>query len=344
MKKALFLALMASVAFAACTSDESLVPPQEIDFQVAKYLSTSRATGSEFTGSFGTYSFGLGTGKEMDNTEISEVGDVWKAATAYYWPATGTVNFISYAPHIADCPFDIDAETGEFTATDYVVDGSKDLMLADYATDLNGNVDKITTTPADGGYTGVPTLFRHMLSNISFTIALTEAAANYGYTVEITGMRLTGIHNTGSISLSVTGNAENNMKVWNWPTEQPYWTDTSGSAEITITPPTSTTIGKDLTGATLTNCYLLPQAFVDNAQKITITYKLTYNSVEGNELSVTKDLIDLQANHKGWGINKKIVYNIRIGVASNEIYFDPAIAEWSSEDVNVGDITLVGNN
>ena len=74
---------------------------------------------------------------------------------------------------------------------------------------------------------------------------------------------------------------------------------------------------------------------------ITITYKLTYNSVEGNELSVTKDLIDLQANHKGWGINKKIVYNIRIGVASNEIYFDPAIAEWSSEEVNVGDITII---
>ena len=100
MKKVLFSAIVASVAFAGCTNDESLVPPQEIDFQVAKYLSSSRATGSEFTGTFGTYSFGLGDTKDMDNTEIALISGVWKATSGtYHWPATGTVDFISYAPY-----------------------------------------------------------------------------------------------------------------------------------------------------------------------------------------------------------------------------------------------------
>ena len=87
MKKVLFSAIVASVAFAGCTNDESLVPPQEIDFQVAKYLSSSRAvSGSVFdeTLSFGTFSSGLGTDKEMNNTQISLTGGEWKASRAYY--------------------------------------------------------------------------------------------------------------------------------------------------------------------------------------------------------------------------------------------------------------------
>lgn len=335
MKKVLFSAIVASLAFAGCTNDESLVPPQEIDFQVAKYLSSSRATGSEFTGTFGTYSSGLGNGKEMANTEIALNDGVWKATSGtYHWPATGTVSFISYAPYATTCPFTIDAAAGSVSVTSYVNDGSKDLMLADYATELNGNVDYVTTTPSDGGYEGVPTLFRHMLSNISFKIGLTEAAQTAGYSVQITDMELTGIHNTGSISLSTTtGDATYNMKEWEWP-DNGYWTSTSGDETIPITAPSG--FITDLTEATLTNCYLLPQEFTTDGQQISFSYQLKYNGVEGDVIPVTRDLEGITTGHAGWGINKKILYKISIGVATNEITFDPAVVEWSSEpDVNV---------
>ena len=333
MKKVLFSAIVASVAFAGCTNDESLVPPQEIDFQVAKYLSSSRATGSAFdeSSSFGTYSSGLGDTKDMANTEIALISGVWKATSGtYHWPATGTVSFISYAPYATSCPFSINAATGSVSATNYVNVGDKDLMLADYATGLNGNVNNITT---DGtNYTGVPTLFRHMLSKISFKIGLTEAAVNAGYSVKITDMKLTGIHNTGSISLSATGALSENMKTWEWPT---YWTS-SNPTEISITAPSG--FITDLADATLDNCYLLPQVFTAgvDGQKISFSYQLKYNDVEGDVIPVTKELKNITNGHDGWGINQKILYNISIGVETNEITFDPAVVEWSSEpDVNV---------
>ena len=335
MKKALFLTLMASVAFAACTSDESLVPPQEIDFQVAKYLSTSRATGSEFTGSFGTYSFGLND--EMENEEISNATGVWKAATAYYWPVTGnTVDFISYAPYSATSPLTINDDNTIDIA--YTATGGVDFMLADYATGLNENVDFINGTE----YKGVPTLFRHMLSNVSFNIGLTEDAIDRGYSVLITEMKLTGIHNAGTIedlAVLTTDDDSDNMQPWNFLSD--YWASTSGTEIITITPPSGYVTTP--VAATLQNCYLLPQQFVATdteqsivGQQISISYTLKYNDQEEVQTPIVRDLKEIVTGHAGWGINKKIVYNITIDVASNEIHFDPAVADWSTPvDVNV---------
>ncbi len=333
MKKALFLTLMASVAFAACTSDESLVPPQEIDFQVAKYLSTSRATGSEFTGSFGTYSFGLND--EMENEEISNATGVWKAATAYYWPVTGnTVDFISYAPYSETSPLTINDDNTIDIA--YTATGGVDFMLADYATGLNENVDFINGTE----YKGVPTLFRHMLSNVSFNIGLTEDAIDRGYSVLITEMKLTGIHNAGTIddlAVLTTDDDSDNMQAWNLPD---YWTSTSGNVTIELDP--SDDYVTTPVAAELNNCYLLPQQFVATdteqsivGQQISISYTLNYNDQEEVQTPIVRDLKGIVTGHAGWGINKKIVYNITIDVASNEIYFDPAVAEWSTPDVTV---------
>ncbi len=337
MKKALFLTLMASVAFAACTSDESLVPPQEIDFQVAKYLSTSRAvTGSVFTGSFGTYSFGLND--EMENEEISNASGVWKATTAYYWPVTGnTVDFISYAPYSSTTsPLTINNDnTIDIT---YTATGGVDFMLADYATGLNENVDLINGTE----YKGVPTLFRHMLSNVSFEIGLTEDAIERGYSVHITEMKLTGIHNAGTIddlAVDADDDATDNMQAWDLPD---YWTSTSGNEIIIITPPSGYVTTP--VAATLDDCYLLPQQFVATeqsivGQQISIKYTLKYNNQEEVQNPIVRDLKGIVTGHAGWGINKKIVYNITIDVASNEIHFDPAVAEWDSTDGNI-DVTL----
>ena len=120
------------------------------------------------------------------------------------------------------------------------------------------------------------------------------------------------------------------MKTWNWPT---YWTS-SNPTEISITAPSGFITG--LTDATLTNCYLLPQEFTAGVQQISFNYTLKYNNVPGTAIPVTKDLKDITTDHAGWGINKKILYNISIGVETNEITFDPAVVEWSSEpDVNV---------
>ena len=328
MKKALFLTLMASVAFAACTSDESLVPPQEIDFQVAKYLSTSRAEGSVYEGgSFGTYSSGLTT--EMNNTEISKVGDVWKAASGtYYWPINnGAVNFISYAPYNA-VTFDVDdvdAANGEIEITDYTV-GTDDLMIADYAVDLtsaNYNADKVDD--GTNSYSGVPTLFRHALANISFQFKNLNTT-DFTYTVKSITVHS---YKEGDLSLAATGTASNLMQTWGWPT---VWDNPSSYTTTTFTVPTDP-VTDDFAGLKSSEAFVLPQTFVNTGdiQKVVIVVdekNNVNNTTTPREL--TKNFYEI-TDHTAWEINKKIVYNITFNPTFNlEIHFDPAVAAWDT--------------
>lgn len=327
MKKALFLTLMASVAFAACTSDESLVPPQEIDFQVAKYLSTSRAvTGSVFDEgkSFGTYSSGLGDGKEMENTQISKVGDVWKAASGnYYWPINnGAVNFISYAPYNA-ATFDVDAANGTIATTGYTV-GTDDLMIADYAvglTSANYNVDNVT----GNSYSGVPTLFRHALANISFQFKNANTT-DFTYTVKSITVHS---YKEGDLSLTATGTASDLMQKWGWPT---VWSTPSSYTTTTFTVPTNA-VTANLEDSKSSEAFVLPQTFVNTGeiQKVVIVVDETNNvNNTTTERELTKNFYEI-TDHTAWEINKKIVYNITFNPTFDlEIHFDPAVAAWDT--------------
>lgn len=324
MKKALFLTLMASVAFAACTSDESLVPPQEIDFQVAKYLSTSRAENSAFDeeSSFGTYSSGLTI--DMSNTQISKVDNVWKAGTPYYWPTGGNpVNFISYAPYKETSPFVVNAANGTITATDYTV-GTDDLMIADYAvglTSANYNVDNVT----GNSYSGVPTLFRHALANISFQFKNANTT-DFTYTVKSITVHS---YKEGDLSLTATGTVSDLMQTWGWPT---VWSTPSSYTTTTFTVPTNA-VTANLEDSKSSEAFVLPQTFVNTGdiQKVVIVVVET-NKVNSStvERTLTKNFYDI-TDHTAWEINKKIVYNITFNPTFDlEIHFDPAVAAWDT--------------
>lgn len=85
----------------------------------------------------------------------------WRDADhSYYWPRAGKLTFFSYSPQAIKASTQIDRNSG-ITITDWDVHSHQnvDIMIADVQTDQTANQNV-------GTYTGVPTIFRHKLSQI----------------------------------------------------------------------------------------------------------------------------------------------------------------------------------
>ena len=189
MKKTILILL--AVAAAACTKVETLMPDRselngEIDFQVVQRIQTKANTPYSTSVPFGTYAWYTADSTNttssqnvpfMVNETIAFTGSVWKAQyNTYYWPKTGSIDFISYSPFRGANGVAVD--TTNYKGSNPVVKadtlryfgvntaaGNVDYMYADKVT-VSKNEDKVQ----DGvhSYTGVPTVFRHALSKLSF--------------------------------------------------------------------------------------------------------------------------------------------------------------------------------
>ena len=177
MKKYIIIAV-ALVASVACSKVQTVEPQKEINFEVANSLQT-KASGSLYNnGAFGTYAWftaNPGAGSDhapfMVNETVDLVGGVWKTSLhTFYWPKTGSVEFISYSPFngtnaTADSNPALTQNTITYTS---LTAGDVDYMYADKAT-ASKNVNMVTDG-VDSGYSGVPTIFRHALAKLSFKI------------------------------------------------------------------------------------------------------------------------------------------------------------------------------
>ena len=172
MKKYILLTALVLTAGAACTKIET-ESKKEITFEVANRLQT-KADGVKYNnGAFGTYAWFNGSDEFMVNEKVDLAAGVWKTIDhTFYWPKTGSIDFISYSP------FDGTSNTAgsvptvtasSITYTNYTV-GTTDLLYADKAK-CAANVNEITDDASpESGYAGVPTLFRHALAKLSFKV------------------------------------------------------------------------------------------------------------------------------------------------------------------------------
>ena len=120
MKKYFIFAVAAMTAMAACTKvdiDENLVPEKRVGFEVANYVAQTKTNSSLATEiySFRTYAYQFPTlgspvvfmdetifpWKAADHTDANKLtsGEApiveWSPVLDYYWPKTGTVNFLA---------------------------------------------------------------------------------------------------------------------------------------------------------------------------------------------------------------------------------------------------------
>ena len=403
MKKFLFLAVAACALLAGCAKvEKNPSPSHEIDFQAAKYLTSTKAddAGTNDDGSdagttttspgvydtkssFGTFSFKSDGATDingdpyidlMDNVEISHNGDVWKADrnTPYFWPETGTLDFISYSPYNQTPTEGLPAnpkiptvgpDQTTLTWTGYTVDygHTDDLMYADKAVGLQENKEGLP-----GSYTGVPTLFHHALAQVQFLFNITTTA-NAKYSVYLKKLSLENIYNKGNLTLTLAGDdeaTEDFMQGWTLPTDN-VWTGLTkeDNAYLTIETPNGVAVtttdacytdGTNGTDGTDTNTnstdffYVLPQKLVakndegSEGQKMYIKFDLkvkttTTNGAEEEQLVDTYEWTTYlnTLTLQSWEFNKLITYTVTFNPPFNEITFDPAVVAWSDAEQNI---------
>lgn len=323
MKKFIFIAAIASAALVSCTKNEpapSMEAQQEITFMTAP-LTKAHGTFGE-TNRFRTWAFhdqadwtaGSATAQLYlggdAGLEIQKIGEVWKNDTqSYYWPKTGKLTFYSYSLNTTGT-FLTDATVActnagiTVTGYDIVENLDVDFMVADQAADLTANTDPHTY------YTvGVPTLFRHKLSNVIFVMKTGDDYAGKTFKLQ-------------SITLN------NVAKVANYA-QNPGGTEAWGHTSTTNILFTDDATPFAMAGHTpaAKQSYYIPQTFTD-AQTATLVYEVITDNGSGTAtetVTVNEKLSTLFGS--GWEIGKK--YTCTVTIKLNEILWDPAVEEWT---------------
>lgn len=385
MKRSILLAAAAIAALAGCSKvevksvDEA---PARISWNavVGKHSTKAPVEGTTFsTGhSFKTFAFynangtawPTGASLYIDNQEVSYhagavapfVANSWHTVTANYWPRQGSLTFFSYS--FANKPVSF---AGTLTCT--AADGLKlvgydvnetdnknsDFMVADIKVDQRQN-----TTNAAGAEKGVPTIFRHALTQIvGFNVETKDdykgaTLAAGSKVIEVKSIKIVNADSKGDYTM--TNNAV---------TRTESWGNRSDSKTYEYTPVAGKSEALSTTAAELVNeqKIFLPQDFAASSytytagasllqkslERQTVAYKTAVAAVGHIELKYTiktytdatnyseEEVTELIALHEigNWNINKKITYKITIDLSSNIIYWDPTVEAWAEDNQTV---------
>jgi hypothetical protein len=362
--KTIILATSALALLAGCSKSEVLPvesAPQEITFQTVE---TKAASGFSQSNAFYSYAFFLtkanaGWDSNSSNSQayisnskitFNTTEKAWKnESTKYYWPKEGSLTFFAWsdntsAPAVSDATIGCANNTG-ITVTDYDITSNqnKDLLVADIAKDKQKNeAHGFDADPGKDWKEGVPTIFKHVLSNVVFTVNTDYATENdlyTGVTFKLKSIKFKNVSTKGS------------YKQGSPSAEATPWTvtaATSGStlnaytgAEITVTNGTAT--AQAVTPTSSDYSIVLPQTFSDDTPEIEIIYTITTNytgTAVTEEITATKALKDIYkdtttSTTSGWTPGKQYTLNILLGL--NEILWDPDVKDWDtvSNSINI---------
>lgn len=385
MKRSILLAAAAIAALAGCSKvevksvDEA---PARISWNavVGKHSTKAPVEGTTFsTGhSFKTFAFynangtawPTGASLYIDNQEVSYhaaavapfEANSWHTGTVNYWPRQGSLTFFSYS--FANKPVSF-AGTLTCTAAEglklvgYDVNATdnknSDFMVADIKVDQRQN-----TTDAAGAEKGVPTIFRHALTQIvGFKVETKDdykgaTLAAGSKVIEVKSIKIVKADSKGDYTM--TNNAV---------TRTESWGNRSDSKTYEYTPVAGKSEALNTTAAELVNeqKIFLPQDFAASGytytagasllqkslERQTTAYKTAVAAVGHIELKYTiktytdatnfskEEVTELIALEEigNWGINKKITYNIKIDLSSNIIYWDPTVEAWAEDNQTV---------
>ena len=366
MKKVLFFALAAGVALVACTKNE--VRPvnvdQEITFKAVVDKAATKAGTFDNSATyptdrpFGTFAFFYTTEdgyskaapKYIDNAKVSNPtsatnGSAWTTDPKYYWPKQGYLTFMSYSPYAelsetVTCAPTTDA-MAEIKIPNWDVDAHQkvDIMIAD-------RVDNLKANGSNGGYTGVPTVFRHKLAQIvKFSVKTKEDFGNLDKNNKPqAGSKLFFLKKIALQNIVTNGSFTSGVQPSSTITG--LWSEASTPAKKNYTwyenKVDNSSLAKDeeyefnttevalSSGDIKTNGYLLvrPQTFAENdSKKIEITYVIrSYTSAKAYSDETVVQSFNIFSATPSWDINKK--YSFTITVDLNQIYWAPSVENW----------------
>lgn len=199
MKKSLFFAAMACIAFAGCTEDEvfntDLNQERAIAFSAPVVAPNTRAAvevgkiydkGLKFNVWGWWYSTGTFDGYNNGKVYINEAtavnnGNTWYPINSnsgyYYWPKNGSMTFLAYSPASDKMKSATNVNAKGIQIVEYKVDNiqpnndMEDVMFSERVYDKISSTDN-TYSGAEAPYDGVDLLFRHALSSVVFNLKL----------------------------------------------------------------------------------------------------------------------------------------------------------------------------
>ncbi len=343
MKKfVLFAAAAAALAGCAKTTISGDIADQtEITFEVApltKGLTTSQskfstdnvfsATAFYLADKKWTYSDN-GASLYIEEATISydATANVWRnATTKYYWPKTGKLTFFAWTLNKSNLNFPDGSGTyvgvstyNGVVAMDYDIEINKniDFMVADSATNKTANENVYS-------YTGVPTLFRHKLTQFQATVCEKEAYS--GVTFTLKSISLAKLAKTGYYLQEPEG-----MNIASDGSSTTYYSSTTGQVVNTTTPTAVDNAGID-------QYIYMPQKFTDD-NMIEIKYDIAYDTNGDGKADVTETVTEPKKLSEIFGAEWKMgyKYTLKLTFSVDEILWDPAVQEWDpvSKDVTI---------
>lgn len=355
----------------SCTKVEQAESAQaQISYNVVQYTQTKAAGEYPTTEKFISTAFYLEDGKTwaanhseaiayIENAIISYDASrtSWHDADhSYYWPRAGKLTFFSYSPQAIKSSTKIDRNSG-ITITNWDVNSHQnvDIMIADVQTDQTAN-------QTGGTYKGVPTIFRHKLSQIvgfEFNTFEDYAHGHDGSTSKpyknedvvfiVNEIQIGNLIQKGTYKSSYdVGTAVAKIGAW----------EPSGTAEAVsytwYNNDTGTPIPYSKTELTsiasqLANRYimLLPQTFADpgKAESSTVphlklvytirTYSSATSSTDRKETAYVSLYDMFQSSSNKINLNRQIKVRITFNLQANIITWAPDQEDWNDSEFSV---------
>jgi hypothetical protein len=363
MNKKLFLLALpaAAMLIAGCSKTEVTTvesAPQEITFQTVE---TKAASNFSENNAFYSYAFFLekGTGTTAKNwaddhgdskayianslIEYNDTDKAWKnATTKYYWPKEGSLTFFAWtdntkAPAVTgatiSCAHDTGIKVADYDITSNV---NKDLLVANMVKDATKNTDSYTGSPSGNTWKeGVPTVFKHILSNLVFNIKTDYATSKDEYAGVNFNLKSIDLKNVYTKGTYTQGSPTASTAPWGSYGDSETLSIYSGSLAVTKATDTPTAI-------TSTYSIVLPQTFEavstigTTTPVITVVYDIVTNytgTAVTETITVTKSLNEIYSG--SWDPAKK--YTLTLIVGLSEILWDPDITDWTdvSNSINI---------
>lgn len=357
MYKNLFIAAAAVAVLASCTKNEVnpvSVPEQEISYQAVVGPKTKGLTSTQSSFStenvFVSYGYRLmGSSKNWANNKADAIlyidgatigyqsGDgastgVWRSVGTdrYYWPNNGSVTFFAWSNNKKKD----DANATSLVAGTVSCAKENGIKVAGYNAQSNKNYDFMVADIAEDKksnenlyeYTGVPTLFRHKLCQVKYSV---KTDVTYTLTkFQINSLAFNNIYQTADYSQY---NPDNNNDKWTSTGSKalsvPYYSSTSHTGDLSTSIYPATNYWTD---GINDQFYFIPQTFDDDAI-LEIKYTIETEGATGTQLTKSIKLNELFPD--GWVKNK--IYTINISLGLKEILWDPAVENWDpAVDVN----------
>ncbi len=349
MSKKLHIAIILSlVALSACTKVE-MIPAQQkaVVFSVGSYVPQTKVSSllnaDDTITSFSSHGFLHAEGVDEPQDFFGSDGETiswnagsteWAPSHDYFWPKSDIsyVNFVSWRGGNPTLSYTKSGEKwGASLSWNTTVTTSDNILWADMAWRYNDNAK---TYLLDGVKEGVPTLFHHSLSQLSFQARQSKASeGGVSWTITVTGMKVTNIRNTGTLTLTNTDPEARQTQPWTFT----GWAELSGNQTLEPASPLSVSLETDTAKELLGWQTVLPQTVLDN-MTLTVNFNVTttYNLGGGNTKTITEAASASCSLTKfteitQWQMNKRYIYIVSINPDSKKITIIPVEKDWTIE-------------